>query len=48
MSGSGSAVFGIFTTQEAARHAAAALAGAENVFVVTLLKEAPAQGTVDR
>ena len=40
MSGSGSAVFGLFKTQEAATHAAAALAGAENVFVVTLLEEA--------
>ncbi len=47
MSGSGSAVFGIFTTQEDATHAAAALAGSENVFVVTLLEDASAQGTVD-
>lgn len=47
MSGSGSAVFGIFTTQQAARHAAAALAGSENVFVVTLLEQAAAQLTVD-
>ncbi len=47
MSGSGSAVFGIFTTQEAATHAAAALAGSENVFVVTLLEDASAQVTVD-
>ena len=42
MSGSGSAVFGIFTTQRAARHAAAALAGSEKVFVVTLLEHAAA------
>ena len=40
MSGSGSAVFGVFKTQEAATHAAAALAGVESVFVVTLLEEA--------
>ncbi len=37
MSGSGSAVFGLFPTQEAATHAAAALAGPEDIFVVTLL-----------
>ena len=47
MSGSGSAVFGIFTTQEVATHAAAALAGPENVFVVTLLEQDAAQLTVD-
>lgn len=35
MSGSGSAVFGVFAKQEDATHAAAALAGSENVFVVT-------------
>ena len=47
MSGSGSAVFGIFKTQEAATHAAAALAGSENVFVVTLLEDASTPVTVD-
>lgn len=47
MSGSGSAVFGIFMTQQAATHAATALAGSENVFVVTLLEQAAAQLTVD-
>ncbi len=47
MSGSGSAVFGIFKTQEAATHATAALAGSENVFVVTLLEDASTPVTVD-
>ena len=47
MSGSGSAVFGIFKTQEDATHAAAALAGSENVFVVTLLKDASTPVTID-
>ena len=39
MSGSGSAVFGVFTTWEQAERAAAALADLENVFLVTLLDE---------
>ena len=43
MSGSGSAVFGVFATQGDAMQAAAALAGSENVFVVTLLENASAQ-----
>lgn len=47
MSGSGSAVFGIFKTLEAATHAAAALAGSENIFVVTLLEDASTPVTVD-
>ncbi len=47
MSGSGSAVFGIFTTQQAATHAAAALAGSESVFVVTPLEPASAQIAAD-
>ncbi len=43
MSGSGSAVFGVFAKQEDATQAAAALAGSENVFVVTLLGNASTQ-----
>ena len=43
MSGSGSAVFGVFAKQEDATQAAAALAGSENIFVVTLLDNASTQ-----